>query len=477
MTVWAAAAHLLDPSPPPPDLASPAAFAAAHSRGRWQPAPHLELIDRAVTDAIRDGRNIILSVSVRHGKSEYASKWLPAWYLGRWPDRRVILAAHEADFAARWGRAARDILAEHGHRFGVTIDARSQAANRWDIAHHTGGMLTVGVGGSPIGRGGDLIIVDDPIKSWEAAMSPGVRRKTIDWWTGTMESRREPGGAVVLICARWHEDDLTGFLLGEAPDDWTEIRLPAVCDDPATDLLGRAEGEALWPDRWPLTELERRRRSVSLALGDRVWQAQYQQTPRPAEGGMFPEDRWEITSATNLAGVTWCRGWDLAATAGGGDFTVGALIGRLPDGRLVVADVRRGQWSPDRVRTELVAAAVSDPPGTHIELPQDPGQAGADQAQQLVRLLAGYDARAIPQTGSKEVRATGLAAQQAARNVTVWSAPWTRGFVTELAGFPNAAHDDQVDAAATAANWLMSPRARPVTPHGYRPRAALHGTR
>ena len=461
MTSAARLADLLDPPPLPPELATPSGFATAYSRGMWRPAPHLDIVEQACLETIATGGRLILSLSVRHGKSEYTSKWLPPWYLATHPDDSVILAGHEADFAARWGRAARDILTEHGHLYGVAVSQASSAANRWDLANpHQGSMLTVGVGGSPIGRGAKLLIVDDPIKSYADAMSPLVRKRVKDWWTGTMVSRIEPGGAVILIMARWHEDDLAGFLLKEQPDEWREVRLPAIADSP-DDPLGRDIGEALWPERFPLAELERRRTETSLSLGEAVWLAQYQQTPSSPTGGLFPEARWllDVDGLDHAwEPIRWVRGWDLAATEGGGDFTAGVLMGRLPDGRTVVTDVQRGQWSAADVRTRIAACAASDPLGTRIELPQDPGQAGKDQAQQLVRMLAGYPVNAEPQTGSKEVRATGWAAAQQGSTVMLVdpAGRWHGEFVAEHTGFPRGTHDDQVDAAATAFNALVT---------------------
>lgn len=461
-------ADLLDPPPVvhPFGWETPLDFGEATGRGRYRRAAHLEAIEREVLRAVETAGRLIISVSVRHGKSHLVSRILPAWYLGRHPDRRVILAGHEADFAASHGRAARDLLTEYGRDiFGVSVSRRSEAANRWDLARpNDGGMLTVGVGGSPLGRGADLLLVDDPIKSWEDAMSPTKRRKIIEWWTGTIEHRIEPGGAAIIICARWHTDDLSGFLLREAPEEWREVRMPAICDDPANDPLGRRLGEPLWPERYPLDELERRRRAVSLALGDRVWEAQFQQTPKAASGGMFPEDRWSVVTEAPAC-RRWVRAWDLAATEGGGDATVGALLGLTADRRIVVADVVTGRWSPDDVRATMLATAQADGRETKIRIPQDPGQAGKDQAAQLTRLLAGYDVEAVPPSGSKEVRATGFSAQQRAGNVVLVDGPWVGGFIAELAEFPMGRHDDQVDAASDAFNTLVgwTPKPPPET--------------
>lgn len=472
----AALADALDP-PRPPEIATPAAFAVAHSRGQWRRARHLDLIEQACLETIENSGRLILSVSVRHGKSEFASKWLPAWFLGRNPDKRVILAGHEADFAMSWGRQARNILTEHGHHFGVAVSRASSAASRWDLeAPHRGAMLTVGAGGSPIGRGADLLIVDDPIKSYADAMSPLIRQRIKDWWTGTMVSRIEPGGAAIIIMARWHEDDLAGFLLKEEPDEWRELRLPAIADSD-DDPLGRAPGEALWPERFDADELARRKRSTSLSLGEAVWLAQYQQQPAPPAGGMFPKAKWQEAPAVShdWEPIEWVRAWDLAATKDGGDFTVGVLLGRSPSGRWIVSDVVRGQWDSLDVRDAIAATARRDGVGVRIDLPQDPGQAGKDQAQQLVAMLAGWDVRTGPVTGAKEVRAAGWAAQQQAGNVTLVQAPWNGAFVAEHQQFPRSTHDDQVDAAASAFNALAGATAgSTVTDYS---NDALHGTR
>lgn len=453
---FAMAADVVDPGPRRPETRSPLDFAERCSRGTYRRFRHVEIMNQAILDTIATGGRLILSASVRHSKSQTASKWTPSWFLGENPDKQVILAAHAAEFAANWGRAARDILTEWGPEiFDVTVDPRSQAANRWNLAGRAGGMLTVGVGGSPIGRGADLMIIDDPIKSFEDAMSPKVRQRVKDWWSGTMASRLEPDGAVILIMARWHEDDLAGWLLEEGEDDWRELRMPAICDDPETDALGRQLGEPLWPERWPLPQLEKRKRDVSMVHGEFVWNAQYQQRASRLGGGTFPEDKWRFIPAHEVPeNLTWVRAWDLAASEGAGDWTVGARMARLPDGRFVIDDVVRGQWEGHRVRQELVAARDRDPGYTLIELPQDPGQAGKDQAQQLIGLLSGANVKARPVTGSKEVRATGYAAQQQAGNVLLVEGRWNGPWVAEHAQFPRGVHDDQVDAAATAFNVL-----------------------
>jgi predicted phage terminase large subunit-like protein len=231
--------------------------------------------------------------------------------------------------------------------------------------------------------------------------------------------------------------------------------MPGFCDDPDTDPLGRELGEALWPERWPVSELTKQRKQLSLLMGGAVWNAQVQQRPNEAGGSVFPEAKWRFVKAHELPDdVTWCRGWDLAATEGGGDWTVGVRVGRLFDGRFVIGHVERGQWDGHTWRQKMRSAAAGDPDGTMVKLPQDPGQAGKDQAQQLIAHMAGFDASANPVTGNKEIRANSYAAQQQAGNVLIVEGEWNARFVSEHTDFPRGSHDDQVDAAATAFNAL-----------------------
>lgn len=214
----------------------------------------------------------------RHGKSETSSFWTPAWFLENWPDRRVILCSYEADFAASWGRRVRNLITENQDRFTVRVADDSSAAERW---HTTAGgaMATAGIGGPITGKGGDMLILDDPIKNSEQANSATYRDRAWEWWGSTFLTRREPGASVVMVLTRWHDDDLAGRVLRTSPEGWEVIRLPAIAGE--HDDLGRKPGAALWPARYNAADLTRIRREV----GDYVWQALYQQTPPNLEGG------------------------------------------------------------------------------------------------------------------------------------------------------------------------------------------------
>lgn len=457
----------LYPDPPPPHKVSPVAFGEAiYEPHIWKGYKHIRVMEQAILDAINTpgGGRLIIAVSVRHGKSMLTSRIFPAWFMGMNPDKRCVLVGHEADFASRHGGAVRDILTEHGPEyFGVQVSQRSKASNRWDIEGREGGMLTLGIGGSPIGRGGDLVIVDDPYKSYEEAMMPRVRERVFEFVAGTLTSRIAPNGTLIIVCARWHVEDIIGQLQEAEPDVWTVLRMPAICDDPTTDPIGRQLGDPLWPEIWPVSQLEQRKRAVSLIDGTAVWDAQYQQVPSGVDGDMFKRDKWNYV-ATIPECNQWCRSWDLAATKDGGDFTVGALYGRyggrrVEDQRFAIADIVRGRWDADEVRRQMVACAKKDPRGTMIEIPQDPGQAGKAQIKDLIALLAGYGGRVrgILQSGKKEVRANGLSNHQLAGNISIPDSPsytWVGPLIQEADGFPNSAHDDQIDALAGAHNRL-----------------------
>ena len=221
----------------------------------------------------------------RHGKSTLISEYLPAWFLGSFPERRVILASYEADFAASWGSKTRSLFEEHGRSlYRVAVDERSRAASRWDLAQRPGGMVTAGVGGPITGRGAHLLVIDDPIKNAEQSLSPTIREKQWEWWLSTARTRLEPGAVVVVVMTRWHEADLGGKLLqasSEGGDPVREIRLPALAE--RGDPLEREVGEALWPERYSREYLEHTKRVV----GPYWFSAMYQGRPTPDEGGIF----------------------------------------------------------------------------------------------------------------------------------------------------------------------------------------------
>lgn len=438
---------------------SPAGLAYVTSKGKWQPAEHLQVINRAIVRAVNGTgpRRLVVAVPPRHGKSELISHRTPAWYLGMFPDRQVMLASYEATFAETWGRKSRDLLEEFGPSLfgGVTVRSDARAQDRWTTTEG-GVMAASGIGGRFTGMGADLMVIDDPIKNAEDARSPTIRGKQIDWWQSTAVTRLHPGAVVIVLMTRWHEDDLGGYLLrqgGEDGEPFTELRLPALAED--DDPLGREPGDALWPARYPVKELKSRRESV----GSYWWGAMYQGRPSPEGGGQFQRDWFPVlqTKPVNPADmIQWVRYWDLAATeqtttSSDPDYTVGCLLGRRPDKTYVLADIRRRRASPHGVEQLLKATAEMDGRDVPIWIEQEPGSNAKIAVSHLIRnVLDGYTVRPLVSNKSKIVRADPVSAQAEAGHISVVKAAWNDEFFAEAEQFPNGSHDDQVDGLSGA---------------------------
>lgn len=438
--------------------ATPALFAQFVSGGRYTLAPHIELFDRAIVDALmkRGPNRLIITIPPRHGKSELFSKYLPAWFLGTEPDKRVLLASYGANLAVTWGKKARDLVQACGEPvFDLKVALDAAAGNRWNIRGHEGGMDTAGVDGPFTGKGGHLLIVDDPFKDAEQALSQTYRDKVWDWWESTAFTRLEPGGIAIVIQTRWHEDDLAGRLEKRFAGDWHRINLPALAEK--NDPLGRAPGEALFPQRYTREDLLK----TKAGMREFWWAALYQQRPAPEEGGLFKREHFIVLPHGPRGFYNVIRYWDKAGTHGDGDYSAGVLMAEM-GGVYWILDVCRGQWSALEREHIIKARAVADKTAfggrceTWIE--QEPGSGGKESAENTIRNLAGVSVRAEKVTGDKAVRADPFAAQVEGLNVQLVDGPWVEQFLQEAAMFPNGAHDDQIDAAAGAFNKLAAKR-------------------
>ncbi|WP_327260026.1 MULTISPECIES: terminase large subunit domain-containing protein [unclassified Streptomyces] len=309
---------------------SPGSMSAILTDGKEKQAKHLDLIDRVFRDIARGiPRKVLITMPPRHGKSRRAARWAPLWYLARHPDHRVMIASYSADLADDHGRWIRDAINGYGDQIGLYLHAGSKAANRFDLADEEGnrldgGLVTAGVGGGLTGKGAHLAVVDDPIKDDADAQSPTMRKRLWDWWTSVLLTRIEPGGSVIVIQTRWHEDDLAGRILaGEDASDWTILDLPAIADS-EDDPLGREIGRPLWPIRYGLKALAKIRRSV----GERVWWSLFQQKPRPMSGGVWKQewiDDYRISTAV-LRSIDLDR-IVVAVDPAGGDSSVNDEVG------------------------------------------------------------------------------------------------------------------------------------------------------
>ena len=243
------------------------------SHGRWKPYDvHKYLARQIEEEVLKPGGRLILNMPPGHGKSELCSVHLPAWYLDWFPDRRVIMASYGSDLATSFGLRIRDMFEQNDDLFRNRIRKDVRASGRF-LTEKGGGLVCTCVGAGLSGKGGDLIIVDDPVKDWEWAYSPRMLQKTNDWWDSVAQTRTEPGATIIIIQTRWVQVDLTGYVLSKPnADRWRHIRIPAICDSEA-DPLGRADGEALIPERYTVEDLKEK----EIAVGPRVWAGLYQQ--------------------------------------------------------------------------------------------------------------------------------------------------------------------------------------------------------
>lgn len=457
---------------------SPSAFARYATQGRFSLPRHLALLERVLVEVAAGRRKrVAVSVPPRHGKSWLVSRYFPAWFLGHFPDKRIILASYEADFAAQWGRDVRDLLAEHGPTvFGVCPRSDSSAANRWGIDGHEGGMQTAGVGGPVLGKGADVFLIDDPIKNYEEAFSETIREKIWNWYRSTAHSRLEPGGSVVIVQQRSHQGDLIGKVIGELDatgiERWDKIVFPALAM--TNDVLGRKPGEALWPERYPADVL-RTTQKVTQSL---IWSAFYQQDPTP-EGGQFfkredarryrREGNWivyldtgERHSINTLSKFVTC---DTATTEDeDNDFTATGCWGSVMGGReLVLLDASLRHIEAPEIDTEIrymtnrwqtTAWIEESSPSKNLLQFLRVGTVGRDG-----RLRLPLAFRTLKADTDKRVRAIPASAlMQQGRIVLPVETPtptFSQDFLGEyekqLFAFPSADHDDAVDMTSYAA--------------------------
>jgi len=453
-------------------LASPASFAARLSHDMWRPYRHLvHTSERIVAMIERDACDcLIVEEPVRHGKTELCSRWTPAWYVIK-HRKRVLLASYEADFAATHGRKAREHVAEHGPRYGVEIDQTSRASHRWELVGADGGMGTAGAGGPIIGKGGHLMIVDDPIKNVEEAQSPVMRDHLWEWWQSVFLTRREPGAKVIVIMSRWHEDDLIARLLAAETGMRIErLRMPAIAED--DDPLDRTPGQALCPERFDEVALA----GIRTDVGPTAWAAMYQQRPIPVGGGLFRRNAFRYFTTRTIGDGTFhtlgehtvddkeCWRFstmDPAFTRSRrSDYTVCATWAVAPTDphSLMLLDLRR-------VRVEHAE---------HAPLVQSvwdewrPAWVGIERQMATLSLFDtvqrnGVVLRWLNPDRNKFARAeTANAIVDAGRVYLPRSAPWLPEFLDEVVSFPAAAHDDQVDvlsyACAELSKRAVAPR-------------------
>lgn len=414
---------------------------------------HIQLLAEKL-EGVANGRikRLMVFMPPRHGKSALTSEIFPAWYLGRHPNHQVLFTTYGQDLADGFGRKVRNAVADarHTRSFPDCVLADdSQSARRFNTT--AGGVYyAVGAGGAVTGRGADLLLIDDALKSREEADSRLIRDKLWDWYASTAYTRLMPGGAVVIINTRWHEDDLSGRLL-RGSEPWEVINLPALAEP--NDVLGRDVGRALWPEQYDEQALQ----TIRSTIGEREFAALYQQRPAPLDGALFKRD-W-IQYGTAPKGCRIAMGVDLAISSRDtADYTAIVVMARDEFGKLYVLDaVRERVDFPNALRLIRNVADKWSPKAILIE--QVAFQAVV--VQELLRQTT-LPIKGVVPDKDKVTRAQPLALRYEQR--LVWHERLPSWFEDEMLAFPNAEHDDAVDALVYAYQGVMRMSGQTFTP-------------
>lgn len=411
-----------------------------------------------------DGRpkvGLIVAIPVRHGKSEVISKHLPAWLLGRDPSRQLILAMNAADAAERNSRFARNLFADPLWPFEARVSKDSSAAAEWSIEGDDGVMKAAGVGSTIVGRGADFLLIDDPFAGIEDAMSPSRREKVWEWFNEDAYPRLQPDAKILICATRWHEDDLTGRLLKSDyfRDKFEYLRLPALSEGEG-DPLGRAEGEALDPDRWPASYLEPISRDP---VQKRKWRAQYQQAPTSDSGDVFSKDWWLYYDPERLERLGLKAKFIYVDPAFGGnarnDETAAVVLGTL-GGKLYWMDLFHERVPYHELKKKLghfyarwhVPLVIEDNGWSQILVNElrspTPGDDG-ELAFPVIpyRLPGGNRSKTERAVAVKTATAESVTAMvQGGMVFLPQGASWLDYALDQLTAFPSGEHDDVVDA-------------------------------
>jgi predicted phage terminase large subunit-like protein len=403
---------------------------------RWD-WPHLRYIQDAL-ERVTQGelRRLLICIPPRHGKSELATVRYSVYRLVNDPGLRIIVGAYNQILANKFSRKARRIA-----EVELQLASDRYAVEDWETTAG-GGVRAVGVGGGITGQGGDLIVIDDPVKSREEAESQAYRDRCWEWYTDDLYTRLEPGGAVILIMTRWHADDLAGRILAsETAGEWTVINLPAEAEE--GDPLGRPLGAPLCPERYDSEALADRRR----VLGAYGYNALYGQRPSPPEGGMLKRSWWRRYDTPPERFDEVIQSWDMTfKDTKASDFVCGQVWGRR-GAEAYLLDLVWGRF--DIVATLAAVRALSARwPQATAKYVEDKANGPAVIAM-LRQEIGGMIA--VEPEGGKVARVVAVSPTIEAGNVYLPRfAPWADAFIEECAAFPTGANDDQVDAMSQA---------------------------
>lgn len=399
---------------------------------------HIKLIAEALERVERgECKRLMISMPPRHGKSQLASEFFPAWYLGRNPDKYIITATYSQDLANDFGRKVRNQMLDQYHHAAFPecrIVDDSKAKNKFNTTAK-GVYYAVGVGASATGRGSHLLLIDDPLKGRKEAESEVMRQGLKDWYTSVAYTRLMPGGAIVIIQTRWHEDDLAGWVSREhTHEEWEVLNLPAIDDN----------DQPLWPEQYPLDTLL----NIKRTIGSRDWEALYQQRPAASEGEIFKRDWWQRYKETPK--LKWImQSWDTAFKKGAeNDYSVCTTWGVCDKGYYLLDCWKNKAEFPELKRTVINLAKKWNPRAILIE-----DKASGQSLIQELKTNTNLNILSISVDSDKITRAYAITPMIEAGNVYLpEESEWVQDFIDECAVFPNGVNDDSVDSLTQACN-------------------------
>jgi predicted phage terminase large subunit-like protein len=388
-----------------------------------------------------------LSIPPRHGKSMTVTETLPSYYLGHFPNDRIIEGSYNTTFASKFGKKNLQKMTKYGEElFELKVSPSTKSSSDWDIDGTRGGMISRGILAGVTGEGADLMVIDDPIKNREEADSQVYREKMWGEWIDSFSTRLHPGAICIFIMTRWHEDDLIGRLQNPEygkPIPMNMINMPLEAEE--GDFLGRDPGEPLWPERYSYKFIETRKKYPS------SFNSLYQGRPTSQEGNMLKRDWWKY--------------YDVLPPIASKLISVDAAFKDSDDSDYVVIQAwgknQADMYLIDQVRAKMnFRATVQSIRNMHVKHPDASWKLIEDKANgsAIISTLHKEIGGIIPVNpeGGKVARVNAVSAFIESGNVYLpRQAEWVHDFVEEAASFPNGKHDDQVDAMSQALNRFI----------------------
>lgn len=395
-------------------------------------------------------KRLIINMPPRHTKSEFASYMLPAWFLGRFPNKKIIQCSNTAELAVGFGRKVRNLVdSEQYAKVFPNVNLRhdSKAAGRWST-NHNGEYFAIGVGGTVTGKGADLLIIDDPHSEQEAklaATDAAVFDSVYEWYTSGPRQRLQPGGSIVIVMTRWAKRDLTGRIvkswIDKDGEEWEIIDFPAILPS----------GKPLWPEFWSLEELEALRLELPLSK----WQAQYQQQPTSEEGAIVKREWWKIWEKDTPPQCEFViQSWDTAFTKNErSDYSACTTWGvwylneNPDDPQIILLDAfKRRMEFPELKETAFNHYKEWEPDAFVVEAKA----AGSPLIYEL-RAMGIPVSEFTPSRGNDKIaRINSVSDLFASGKVWAPTTRWAEEVIEEMAAFPNSDHDDLVDSSTQA---------------------------